>query len=344
MLGDALIHGSGLVGQVAAQQGVGELQVGVDQPRLVARLERELHVFLPVPHAVGIEPQDLVHQVARMDEVAAVLEPGGGEVELLDATRALTGLDQRLTQPLVRLGIIGIVGNAGLEVLDRGEVPRLLDLREHERVARIVRVHHAIEPEIDRRPAPARRGPRVPVDLDLGRGREIGLELEQWHLHNRLALGRRPHGRALRHDRGDFRGLGAARLELGERRPTAAARPGLVDPRARRRGGRGGPGRGEGRTARGRRGAEPEIGVEQRLGCRVGLGGARLLRHGRLELRYRPHVVRGHVLAERRDARGIEAHVPELHARRLEPLERARRRPGGWGLLLLGQARRLDGE
>src|SRR5713226_5790429 len=151
VLGDALIHGSGLVGQVDAQQGVGELQVGVDQPRLVARLERELHVFLPVPHAVGIEPQDLVHQVARMDEVAAVLEPGGGEVELLDATRALTGLDQRLTpiedlearvaddpddpeahqrlgEALVRLGIIGIVGNAGLEVLDRGEVPRLLDL------------------------------------------------------------------------------------------------------------------------------------------------------------------------------------------------------------------------
>src|SRR2546422_7185610 len=44
---------------------IGQLEIGVDQLRLVARFECELDLLLAVPHAVGIEPQNLIHQVLR---------------------------------------------------------------------------------------------------------------------------------------------------------------------------------------------------------------------------------------------------------------------------------------
>src|SRR5439155_1424487 len=62
MLDHALVHRPRLVPQVGAQQRVGELEVAIDQPRLVAGLERELDLLLAVTHAVGLEPQDLVHE------------------------------------------------------------------------------------------------------------------------------------------------------------------------------------------------------------------------------------------------------------------------------------------
>src|SRR6266581_2501138 len=96
-----LVDRSGLVRQVAAQQRVRQLEVGVDQLRLVPRLERELHLLLAVPHAVGVEPQDLVHQVPCLGEVAKVLEPRRGEVQLFDPALPLAFLDQRLAQRLV---------------------------------------------------------------------------------------------------------------------------------------------------------------------------------------------------------------------------------------------------
>src|SRR2546427_1794559 len=70
-----LVDRSGLVRQVAAQQRVLPLAVGGHQLRRVPRLECELHLLLAVPHAVGVEPQDLVHQVPCLGEVAKVLEP-----------------------------------------------------------------------------------------------------------------------------------------------------------------------------------------------------------------------------------------------------------------------------
>src|SRR2546422_10160230 len=74
------------------------LEVGVDQLRLVARLEGEFDLLLPVPHAVGIESQDLVHQILRLPQVPPGLEPGRRQVELLDAPLPLARFDQRLAQ------------------------------------------------------------------------------------------------------------------------------------------------------------------------------------------------------------------------------------------------------
>src|SRR3989454_4828942 len=61
--------------QVAAQQRVRQLEVGVDQLRLVPRLECELHLLLAVPHAVGVEPQDLVHQVRSEEHTSELQSP-----------------------------------------------------------------------------------------------------------------------------------------------------------------------------------------------------------------------------------------------------------------------------
>src|SRR5256886_5241493 len=47
VLGHALIHGPRLVREVLAQQRVRQLQVGIDQLRLVTRLERVFHLLLP---------------------------------------------------------------------------------------------------------------------------------------------------------------------------------------------------------------------------------------------------------------------------------------------------------
>src|SRR2546428_9933512 len=51
---------------ILAQQRVRQLEVGVDQFLLVARLEGVLHQLLAVAHAVRVEPQDLVHQPLRL--------------------------------------------------------------------------------------------------------------------------------------------------------------------------------------------------------------------------------------------------------------------------------------
>jgi len=45
--------------------------------------------LLPVAHAVRIEAQHLVHEVAGVREIAGVLVTGGGEVELFDTAFAL---------------------------------------------------------------------------------------------------------------------------------------------------------------------------------------------------------------------------------------------------------------
>ena len=167
MLGDTLVHRPRLVGEVAAQQGVRELDVRVDQFDLVTRLERKLHLLLAVPDAVGIEPQDLVHQVLRVGQLAAVLEPRRGMIQLLDAALALSRFDQRLPQRLVRLGIVGLVGHPRFQLFDRGLRGRDVDIREDERSAVRALVHYAVEAQIDcGGPAPRRRDRRVGLGLD----------------------------------------------------------------------------------------------------------------------------------------------------------------------------------
>src|SRR6266542_1173797 len=111
VLRDTRIHRARLLGEVGAQQRVGQLEIGVDQFRLVARLECEFHRFLAVTHAVRIEPQHFVHQIARVREVAAVLEAASREVELLDAAFPIALFDQRLAERLMCLGIVRVVGD-----------------------------------------------------------------------------------------------------------------------------------------------------------------------------------------------------------------------------------------
>src|SRR6266498_3045948 len=109
VLRDAVIHRPRLVRQVVAQQGVGELEVRLDQLRLVARFEGELHLLLAVAHAVRIESQDLVHEVLSLPQVSLVLEARRREIQLFDPALALALLDQRLAERLVRFGIVRVV-------------------------------------------------------------------------------------------------------------------------------------------------------------------------------------------------------------------------------------------
>src|SRR5256885_2035874 len=133
VLGNALVDGPRLIGEVASQQRVRQLDVGVDQLRLVARLEGEFDLLLPVPHAVGIEAQDLVPQILRLPQVPPGLEPGRRQVELLDAPLPLARFDQRLAQRLVALWIVRVIGDPPLELLDRRFHRGRIDVGEHER-------------------------------------------------------------------------------------------------------------------------------------------------------------------------------------------------------------------
>src|SRR5438093_288924 len=135
VLGDALVYSAGLVRQVLAQQRVRELEIRVDELPLVAGLESELHLFLPVPHAVRLEPQDLVHQRVRLRELPEALETQRGVVELLDAALAIPGLDQRLPKRLVRPGVVGVVGDVCLQLFDGRRRRRRVDVGERERAA-----------------------------------------------------------------------------------------------------------------------------------------------------------------------------------------------------------------
>src|SRR6266480_1836689 len=163
VLGDALVDGPRLVGKVAPQQRVGQLEVCVDQLRLVARLERELDLFLPVPHAVGIEPQDLVHEILRLRQVPSGLEAGRRHVQLLDAPLPLARFDQRVAQRLVPFGIIRVIGDPPLELLDRGLRRRRVAVAEPERSGFLLLAYQAVQAQVDRsRTAPAPPPPPPP--------------------------------------------------------------------------------------------------------------------------------------------------------------------------------------
>ena len=53
-------------------------------PASVARRPRTCAPVLAVAHAIGIEAQHFVHQIARLLQIPGVLEPRGGVVQLLD--------------------------------------------------------------------------------------------------------------------------------------------------------------------------------------------------------------------------------------------------------------------
>src|SRR3989442_4750727 len=113
-----LVDGARLLRQIAAQQRVRQLEVSVDQLALVPRVERQLDLLLAVPHAVGIEAQDLLHQVLGLGEGLDRLEAAHRDVQLLAAALALPRLDQRFSQRLVRLCVVRVLADRPLQLLD----------------------------------------------------------------------------------------------------------------------------------------------------------------------------------------------------------------------------------
>ena len=258
-------------------------------------------------------------------------------VQLLDPAVPLACLDQGFAKRAMRLRIVRIVGDPGLELLDRGWRRRGLDVREHQGGWRICRADHAFQSQIDEGRTPRLRDGRVLLGLEesprrrdvfhgeglivhlvagLRTGRiEVGLELERRHLHHGLPLGalrrgRRPRRRrALRHDRLDLGRLRGRRVQrrggrLGAREP--GRRP---DARASRwcAGHRGRPPalghhrRDPGRCRLGRRGErllDLDFMLQHRLELDIEPGLVRVGRHRRLELRYRRHGFGGHLVAQ----------------------------------------------
>ena len=208
------VHRARLLRQIRAQQRIGELDIGVDQLDLVPRLEGELDGLLPVPHAVWIEPQHFVHEIARVSEIPGILVARRREVELFDTAFPLALLDQRLPQRLVRFRVVRVVCDARFQLLDARRRGRFLDVGKDQR-ARLIRLAgNLIHAEIDEPGAAADRDRRVVFGLDeflprLGRrGRvidrerlivhvvpgmrrrrlEVRLEFERRHFNDGLAL------------------------------------------------------------------------------------------------------------------------------------------------------------
>ena len=344
VLGDARVDGSRFLRQIRPQQRVGQLEVRIDQLGLVAAFEGILHRLLAVAHAVGIEAQHLVHEVARMGQIARVLVARGREIELFDAAVAVSLFDQRFAQRLMRFRIVGVVGDLALELLDLRRGRRLLDVGEHERPRLITRAVDLIDPEVDEAgPAPTSRDRRVVFGLDearmpwrrdlvdgerlvvdvmprVGRGRlKIGLQLERRHLDDRLALARPRLGSGGRSDRTlRYHGLHARWFGRGHfaARGTAQRlqrRHSLL--RGRRRGGGGGGGGGLDDVA-----LEHEIRPLQFDSLvRAHLGNCGLKLRDRFEIE-----IRGiQLLPDRWRGRAFRAHLPEIRDRRLQTLEHA---------------------
>src|SRR5256885_3825047 len=265
-----------------------QLEVCVEQLRLVARLERELALFRAVPPAVGIEPQDLVHEILCLRQVPSGLEAGRRQVQLLDAPLPLARFDQRLAERLVPFGIIRVIGDPPLELLDRRLRRRRVAVGEHERTAFLLLTYQAVQAQVYRSrtaPAPAPRAHVVDrqgliVDLvpPVGRaGVEVRLELERRHFHYGLA-GRR--ARALRNDRFDLGRLGRLRTRPSKSRRRPDAGPLRHDRRHRR--------------------LDLDLRFQEWLELHPRIGGALLPRHGWLELPRGGDVIPGDFLLQRR--------------------------------------------
>src|SRR5439155_91416 len=148
------------------QHRVRQLEIGLDELRLVTRLERVFHLLLPVTHTVRVEPEDLLHQVPRLRQIPQVLETRRRVVELLDPAIPFARLDQGLAERLVRLRIVRVVGDARLELFGGGRRRRGLDVREHQRGRRVSLVDHAVQAQVDERRLPRLRDRRVIFGLD----------------------------------------------------------------------------------------------------------------------------------------------------------------------------------
>ncbi|PYP69823.1 MAG: hypothetical protein DMD36_08560 [Gemmatimonadetes bacterium] len=111
-------------------------------------------------------------------------------VELFDAARAIPSLDQRLPERLVRLGVVGVVGDARLQVLDgRRRRGRRVDVGK----AQSAGLADAIERRRLRVCEPAGRRNVLGCQLVLVRraavpdgGGEVRLQLERWDLDDGL--------------------------------------------------------------------------------------------------------------------------------------------------------------
>src|SRR5438034_11823647 len=87
-------------------------------------------------------------------------------VQLLDPAVPLACLDQGFAKRAMRLRIVRIVGDPGLELLDRGWRRRGLDVREHQGGWRICRADHAFQSQIDEGRTPRLRDGRVLLGLE----------------------------------------------------------------------------------------------------------------------------------------------------------------------------------
>src|SRR6266571_6239896 len=191
VLGDPLVNSTCLVRQVLPQQRVRQLEIRLDELRLVTRLERVFHLLLPVTHTVRVQPEDLLHQVPRLRQIPQVLETRRRVVELLDPAVPFARLDQRLAERLVRLRVVRVVGDALLELLDGGRRRRGLDVREHQRGRRVSLVDHAVQAQVDERRLPRLRDRRVIFGLDESPRRRDVLDRERLVVHIVARLGDR---------------------------------------------------------------------------------------------------------------------------------------------------------
>src|SRR2546427_10195481 len=95
-----------------------------------------------------------------MREIAGTLVAGRRDLELLDTPLAVSLLDQRLAKRLMRFRIVGVVGNARLELVNARCRRRFLDVREHERARLVAAAADFVDPQVDKPGPPSAGGDR----------------------------------------------------------------------------------------------------------------------------------------------------------------------------------------
>jgi len=118
------------------QQRVGQLEVRVDQLRLVAGLNANSTAFWRWRTLFGSSRSTSSTRSRACGQIAGVLVAAGRQIELFDPALPVARCsDQRLAQRLMRLGIVGVIRDTALESSMSGAAGVLLDIREHERPA-----------------------------------------------------------------------------------------------------------------------------------------------------------------------------------------------------------------
>src|SRR2546425_7323942 len=82
-----------------------------------------------------------------MREIAGTLVAGRRDLDLLDTPLAVSLLDQRLAKRLMRFRIVGVVGNARLELVNARGGRRFLDVGEHDRARLVAAAADFVDPQ-----------------------------------------------------------------------------------------------------------------------------------------------------------------------------------------------------